>query len=88
LRFWHWREYEPIRWCYSMTRQRTEARRLGLLVCGAPGILVRAYRERLHSIDQLELLFQEIAARPDIWIASRPCQAVLDSVREPPQDLG
>ncbi len=67
---------------------RVEARRLGLRVCGTLGILVRAYRKHLHSFDQLELLVQEIAARPDIWIASRLCQAVLDSAREAPQDLG
>lgn len=63
---------------------RTEARRLGLRVCGTLGILVRAYRKRLHSFDQLERLFQEIAARPDISIASRLCQAFLVSPRESP----
>ncbi len=45
---------------------RVEARRLELRVCGTLGILVQAYRKRLHSFDQLELLVQEIAARPDI----------------------
>ncbi|MBN1656959.1 MAG: DUF3368 domain-containing protein [Anaerolineae bacterium] len=59
---------------------RTEARRLGLDLCGTLGILVRAYRAGLLSLDQVELLIHEIAARPDIWIATRLCEQVMASL--------
>jgi len=47
---------------------------------GDMGILVRAYRGGLLSFDQTGLLIREIAARPDIWIASRLCAQVLASL--------
>jgi predicted nucleic acid-binding protein len=59
---------------------RAEARRLKLRLCGTLGILVRAYRKDLLSLDQVELLIREIAARPDIWIAARLCEQVLASL--------
>jgi predicted nucleic acid-binding protein len=55
---------------------RAEARRLGLRLCGTLGILVRAYRGGLLSLDQTELLIREIAAHPDIWIAAKLCEQV------------
>ena len=68
---------------------RAEARRLRLQVCGTLGILVRAYHERLLSLDQVELLIREIAARPDIWISARLCPQVLAFLRErPPRSCG
>jgi len=59
---------------------RAEARRLELRLCGTLGILARACRKDLLSLDQVELLIREIAARPDIWIASRLCEQVLASL--------
>jgi hypothetical protein len=59
---------------------RAEARRLKLRLCGTLGIVVRAYRKGLLSVDQAELLIREIAARPDIWIAARLCEQVLASL--------
>jgi predicted nucleic acid-binding protein len=59
---------------------REETRRLQLRLCGTLGILVRAYRQDLLSLDQTELLIREIAARPDIWIAARLCEQVLASL--------
>ena len=59
---------------------RTKARRLGLRVRGTLGILVRAYRQDLLSFDHLELLFHEIAARPDIWIGAKLCEQVLTGI--------
>ncbi|MCG2768982.1 MAG: DUF3368 domain-containing protein [Anaerolineae bacterium] len=61
---------------------RAEARRLKLRLCGTLGILVRAYRRGLLSLDQAELLIREIAARPDIWIAARLCDQVLASLHQ------
>lgn len=43
-------------------------------------------RQRLANImnifPQVELLIQEIGARPDIWIASRLCDQVLQTLRK------
>ncbi|MFC2037946.1 DUF3368 domain-containing protein [Chloroflexota bacterium] len=61
---------------------RAEARRLNLRLCGTLGVLVRAHRRGLISLDQAELLIREIAARPDIWIAARLCEQVLASLRQ------
>lgn len=61
---------------------RTEARRLGLGVCGTLGVIARAYGAELLSLDQTELLIREIAARPDIWIAAKLCEQVLGSLSD------
>jgi len=60
---------------------RTEARRLGLTVRGTIGVLVEAYRRSLLTLPEIELLFSEISARPDIWISSTLCGRVLKSLR-------
>jgi predicted nucleic acid-binding protein len=60
---------------------RAEARRLELRVRGTLGVLVQAYRRELLSRSQVELLLNEIAARPDIWIGSKLCRQVLRSLR-------
>lgn len=62
---------------------RAEARRLKLRVRGTLGILVHAYRQGLLTFDQVEVLIQEIAARPDIWIGAKLCEQVLASLRQP-----
>ena len=59
---------------------RTEARRLGLRLCGTLGILVHTSRRGLLSPEQTELLIREIAARTDIWISARLCEQVLASL--------
>jgi predicted nucleic acid-binding protein len=61
---------------------RSEARRLKLRICGTLGLLVQAYREKLLSFSQVELLIREIAVRPDIWIGARLCEQVLASLCE------
>jgi len=60
---------------------RTEARRLGLPVRGTIGVLVEAYRRALVTLPEIELLFSEISARPDIWISANLCARVLKSLR-------
>jgi len=61
---------------------RSEARRLQLRVHGTLGVLVQAYRRGLLSFPQVKLLFQEIGARTDIWIAAKLCQQVFNSLLE------
>jgi predicted nucleic acid-binding protein len=60
---------------------RAEARRLQLQVRGTLGVLVQAYRAQLLALIHVELLIQEIAVRPDIWISARLCEQVLTSLR-------
>ncbi|ETW93518.1 MAG: hypothetical protein ETSY1_38885 [Candidatus Entotheonella factor] len=53
---------------------RIEARRLKLQVRGTLGILVQAYRAQLLTLNQIELLIQEVAERRDIWISTKLCE--------------
>lgn len=61
---------------------RREARRLSIEVKGTLGVLVQAFRRKLLSLDETELLIQQIAARPDIWIGARLCEGVLNGLVE------
>ncbi len=60
---------------------RQEARRLGVSVKGTLGLLVQAYRRQFLSLEEAELLIQQIAAWPDIWIGARLCEGVLRGLR-------
>lgn len=60
---------------------RAEARRLNLKTKGSLGVLVQAYHHNLLKFAQIELLVQEIAARPDIWISAQLCELVLKSLQ-------
>jgi predicted nucleic acid-binding protein len=61
---------------------RDEARRLGLQIKGTLGVLVEAFRARLLSFDETELLLLEIAARPDIWIAEKLCHQIIEQLKQ------
>jgi predicted nucleic acid-binding protein len=60
---------------------RAEARRLKLRVRGTLGVLAQAYHAGILSFPEVELLLQEIAARPDIWIGAKLCEQVLQALR-------
>lgn len=60
---------------------RAEARRLKLRVRGTLGVLAQAYHAGILSFPEVELLLQEIAVRPDIWISARLCEQVLQALR-------
>jgi predicted nucleic acid-binding protein len=60
---------------------RAEARRLQLPVRGTLGVLVQAYRAQLLALIHVELLIQEIAVRPDIWVSAKLCEQVLAALR-------
>ncbi len=60
---------------------RTEARRLGLPVKGTVGVLVQAFRAGLLSLNEVELLLLEIAARPDLWISEKLCREVINQLK-------
>jgi len=61
---------------------RAEARCLKLCVRGTLGVLAQAYHAGILSFPEVELLLQEIAARPDIWIGAKLCEQVLRALRE------
>ncbi len=61
---------------------RSEARRLGLPVKGTLGILIEAWRTGVLSLEEMEILILEIAARPDIWISERLCRQVLEQLTQ------
>jgi len=60
---------------------RKEARRLGLPVRDTIGVLVEAHRRTWLTLREIEILFNEISSRPDIWISSNLCARVLKSLR-------
>lgn len=60
---------------------RGEARRLKLRVRGTLGVLAQAYHAGILSRPEVELLLQEIAARPDIWIGAKLCEQMLQALR-------
>jgi predicted nucleic acid-binding protein len=60
---------------------RAEARRLKLRVRGTLGVLAQAYHAGILSFPEVELLLQEIATRPDIWIGAKLCEQVLQALR-------
>jgi predicted nucleic acid-binding protein len=61
---------------------RKEARRLGIKAQGTVGILAEAYRQHWLTRIQLAHLFEEIVARPDIWISEQLCREVLAQLPE------
>lgn len=54
-----------------------------LRVHGTLGVLVQAYRARILSLSETQLLIAEIAIRPDIWISAKLCEQVLQALRTP-----
>ena len=60
---------------------RDEARRLGLRVQGTLGIFVQAYRQRMLTYSEVELLVKQIAVRPDIWISAQLCVRILEGLQ-------
>jgi predicted nucleic acid-binding protein len=60
---------------------RSEARRLKLRVRGTLGIFAQAYHAKILSFPEVELLIQEIAVRPDIWISAKLCEQTLQALR-------
>jgi len=60
---------------------REEAQRLGLKVKGTLGVIAQAYRQGLMSLNEVELIFQAIIAREDIWISDALVRCVWDELR-------
>ncbi len=60
---------------------REEATRLGLHVKGTVGIIAGAYRQGIITLEEVELAFQQIVERPDIWIAATFVQRVWEILK-------
>jgi predicted nucleic acid-binding protein len=61
---------------------RERAVELGLHVRGTLGIIIEAYRKRLLSVEEVEIVFQAIIDRDDIWISDALVRRVWDAWRE------
>jgi predicted nucleic acid-binding protein len=63
---------------------RSEARRMGLQPKGTLGVMAQACGQGLLTLEEAEVLIEEIAARPDIWISEKLCRLVLEDLRSRP----
>jgi predicted nucleic acid-binding protein len=61
-------------------KAREEAKRLGLAVKGALGVLVQAYREKLISFAEVSAFIETIIRHDDIWISAELCREVLRQI--------
>ncbi len=70
-------QYQPVEVLLDDAAARAEARRMGIRTRGTLGLLVQAHRQQIITRLEIELLFQEISDRPDIWISAHLCRTVL-----------
>jgi predicted nucleic acid-binding protein len=61
---------------------REQAQELGLRVKGTLGVIVEAFRRRLLAAEEVELVFQAILDRDDIWISDALVRRVWDAWRQ------
>lgn len=62
---------------------RSEAQVLGFSVKGTLGVIVKAYNKQLLTLDEVEIIFNSIIKRNDIWIAEELCRRVLERLKNP-----
>jgi len=65
---------------------REQAQELGLRVKGTLGVIVEALRRRRLAVEEVELIFQEILDRDDIWISDALVRRVWDAWRRETSD--
>lgn len=56
---------------------REHAQSFGLKVKGTLGVIISAYRSKLLSLDEVQIVFETIMKRNDIWIATGLCRSIL-----------
>ena len=61
---------------------REEAQRLGLKVKGTLGVIAQAYRNGLMTLAEVELTFQAILDREDIWISDALVRRVWNQLKK------
>jgi predicted nucleic acid-binding protein len=62
---------------------RSEAQVLGFSVKGTLGIIVKAYNKQLLTLDEVQIIFNSIIERNDIWIAEGLCRRVFEHLKNP-----
>lgn len=62
---------------------RSEAQVLGFSVKGTLGIIVKAYNKQLLTLDEVQIIFNSIIERNDIWIAEELCHRVFERLKNP-----
>jgi predicted nucleic acid-binding protein len=60
---------------------REHAKTFGFKVKGTLGVIVKAYREKLLSLNEVHIVFETIIKRNDIWIAKGLCQNILSRLK-------
>jgi len=65
---------------------REQAQKLGLRVKGTLGVIIEAYRRQLLTAEEVELVFQAILDRDDIWISDALVRRVWDAWRQETTD--
>ena len=60
---------------------RSNAQALGFSVKGTLGVITKAYRKGILSIDEVRIIFDSIIERNDIWIAEGLCRNVFDGLK-------
>lgn len=63
-------------------KARQEARRLDLKVKGTLAVIVAAHRGELLSLADVDIIFRQIMAHPDIWISESLCREVWQSLQQ------
>lgn len=61
---------------------RKAARQARLPLKGTVGLLLEAFRQGYLSLQEFELLIQNIKAQPDLWISEGLCDQVLNQARK------
>ena len=60
---------------------RSEAQTLGFSVKGTLGVIARGYRSEVLSLDEVQIIFNNIIQRNDIWIAEDLCRSVFERLK-------
>jgi predicted nucleic acid-binding protein len=61
---------------------RRAARHVGLPLKGTIGLLLESFRRGHLTLQEFELLIQDIQARPELWISERLCEGALARARQ------
>ena len=60
---------------------RSEAQTLGFSVKGTLGVIARGYHSEVLSLDEVQIIFNNIIQRNDIWIAEDLCRSVFERLK-------
>jgi predicted nucleic acid-binding protein len=61
---------------------RSEAQTLGFSVKGTLGVIARGYRSEVLNLDEVQIIFNNIIQRNDIWIAEDLCRSVFKRLKD------